>query len=93
MIDETYAVFAEWDFGCSKKENLERLRRENFIGTSTAARLRDFIFVLNRRFDPGNRDRALALLAKHRCAPKRRGCGSSPSVSPMLPVRWRQFRK
>ena len=26
MIDETYAVFAEWDFGSSKKENLERLR-------------------------------------------------------------------
>ena len=67
MIDETYAVFAAWDFGSSKKENLERLRRENFIGVRTAARLRDFIFVLNRRFDPSDRDRALVLLAKSGC--------------------------
>lgn len=67
MIDETYAVFAEWDFGSSKKENLERLRSENFIGVRTAARLRDFIFVLNRRFDPSERDRALVLLAKSGC--------------------------
>lgn len=67
MIDETYAVFASWDFGYSKKENLERLRSENFIGARTAARLRDFIFVINRRFDPGCRDRALVLLAKNGC--------------------------
>ncbi|CAH0356371.1 BrxA family protein [Sphingobium sp. CECT 9361] len=67
MIDETYAVFAAWDFGLSKKENLERLRRENFIGVRTAARLRDFIFVLNRRFDPNDRDRALVLLARSGC--------------------------
>jgi hypothetical protein len=67
MIDETYAVFAGWDFDSSKKDNLERLRRENFIGAKTAARLRDFIFVLNRRFDPNSRDRALALLAKNGC--------------------------
>jgi hypothetical protein len=67
MIDETYAVFAAWDFGSSKKENLDRLRRENFIGTSTAARLRDFIFVLNRRFDPNDRDRPLVRLAQSGC--------------------------
>ena len=67
MIDETYAVFAAWDFGSSKKDNLERLRRENFIGVRTAARLRDFIFVLSRRFDPRDRDRALVLLAKNGC--------------------------
>lgn len=67
MIDETYAVFAAWDFGTTKKENLERLRSENFIGVRTAARLRDFIFVLNRRFDPNDRDRALVFLAKNGC--------------------------
>jgi Putative inner membrane protein (DUF1819) len=67
MINETYAVFAAWDFGSSKKENLDRLRRENFIGTSTAARLRDFIFVLNRRFDPNDRDRPLVRLAQSGC--------------------------
>ena len=64
MIDETYAVFAAWDFESGKKENLDRLRRENFIGVRTAARLRDLIFVLNRRFDPNDRDRTLVLLAK-----------------------------
>jgi hypothetical protein len=67
MIEETYAVFAAWDFNSSKKDNLERLRRENFIGAHTAARLRDFIFVLNRRFDLDGRDRALVQLAKSRC--------------------------
>lgn len=67
MVDETYAVFAAWDFASTKKENLDRLRRENFIGASTATWLRDVAKVLNRRFDPGARDRALVLLAKNGC--------------------------
>src|SRR5256885_11988385 len=67
MIDETYAIFAAWDFGSSKRENLDRLRRENFIGASTATWLRDIAKVLNRRFDPSARDRALVLLAKNGC--------------------------
>jgi len=67
MIDETYAVFAAWDCGSSKKENLDRLRRENFIGASTTTWLRDIAKVLNRRFDPVDRDRALVLLAKNGC--------------------------
>jgi len=67
MIDETYAVFAAWDFASSKKENLDRLRHENFIGASTTTWLRDVAKVLNRRFDPGARDRALVLLAKNGC--------------------------
>src|SRR5712691_13138845 len=67
MIDETYAVFAAWDFGSSKKENLDRLRRENFIGATTTTWLRDIAKVLNRRFDPSARDRALVLLARNGC--------------------------
>ncbi len=67
MIDETYAVFAAWDFGSSKKENLHRLRRENFIGASTTTWLRDIAKVLNRRFDPTGRDRPLILLAENGC--------------------------
>ena len=67
MIPETYAVFAAWDFGSSKKENLDRLRRENFIGARTTTWLRDIAKVLNRRFDPVDRDRALVLLAKNGC--------------------------
>ncbi len=34
MIEETYAVFAAWDFERTKRENLDRLREENFIGAA-----------------------------------------------------------
>jgi hypothetical protein len=68
MIPETYAVFAAWDFDRSKRENLDRLRRENFIGTRSANWLRDVAKVLNRRFDPDRRDRALVVLAQTGCA-------------------------
>jgi hypothetical protein len=67
MIEETYAVFAAWDFALSKRENLDRLRRDNFIGVKTTTWLRDVAWVLNRRFEPGARDRPLALLAKSGC--------------------------
>jgi hypothetical protein len=67
MIDETHAVFAAWDFARSKRENLDRLRNENFIGASSATWLRDVAWVLNRRFDPNKRDRALVVLAKNGC--------------------------
>jgi len=67
LIEETYAVLAAWDFTRSKRENLERLRRENFLGARTATWLRDLAKVLNRRLDPEGRDRALALLAQSGC--------------------------
>jgi hypothetical protein len=53
MIDETYAVFAAWDFAQDKRENLDRLREENFIGAKQSYLARDVAKVLNRRFDPG----------------------------------------
>lgn len=64
MIDETYAVFAAWDFERSKRENLDRLREQNFIGASSVTWLRDVAKVLNRRFEPAGRDRPLVVLAK-----------------------------
>jgi hypothetical protein len=64
MIEETYAVFAAWDFERSKRENLDRLREQNFIGAKSTAWLRDVAKVLNRRFDPAGRDRPLVMLAK-----------------------------
>lgn len=67
MISETYAVLAAWNFARSKRENLDRLRDENFIGASSATWLRDVAKVLNRRFEPGGRDRALVMLAKSGC--------------------------
>lgn len=67
MIDETYAVFAAWDFARSKKQNLDRLREDNYIGATSATWLRDVAKVLNRRFDPSGRDRDLVVLAQRRC--------------------------
>lgn len=67
LIDATYVVFAKWDFARSKKENLDRLRNENFIGAGSATWLRDVAKVINRRFDPVGRDRALVTLAKNGC--------------------------
>ncbi len=67
LIEETYAVFAAWDFTHSKKENLDRLRAENFIGSRSTTWLRDVAKVLNRRFEPDSRDRPLILLAKSGC--------------------------
>lgn len=67
MIDETYAVFSEWNFAQTKRQNLDRLRNENFIGASTTTWLRDVAKVLNRRFDPDVRDRPLVILAKSGC--------------------------
>jgi hypothetical protein len=67
MIEETYAVFAAWDLALSKRQNLGRLREQNFIGASSTAWLRDVAKVLNRRFDPDGRDKALVVLAKNAC--------------------------
>jgi hypothetical protein len=67
MIEETYGVFAAWDFTRSKRQNLDRLRETNFIGASSVTWLRDVAKVINRRFDPDGRDRALITLAKAKC--------------------------
>ncbi len=67
MIEETYAVFAGWDPTQTKRQNLDRLRAENFIGAKSATWLRDVAKVFNRRFEPNSRDRALTLLAKRGC--------------------------
>ena len=68
MIGETYATLARWDLSVSKKENLDRLREENFIGARSATWLRDIAKVINRRLEPGGRDRALVILARGGCA-------------------------
>ncbi len=68
MINETYAVFSAWDFDRTKRENLDRLRDENFIGAKSITWVRDVAKVMNRRFEPEGRDRPLVDLAKHGCA-------------------------
>ena len=47
LLEETYAVFEAWDFARSKRENLDRLREENYIGAASSTWLRDVAKVLN----------------------------------------------
>jgi hypothetical protein len=68
MIDETYAVFAAWDFAQDKRANLDRLRADNFISAKSQTWLIDVAKVLNRRFEPAGRDRPLVQLAQAGCA-------------------------
>ena len=65
MIDETYGVFRAWDLARTKRQNLDHLRDTNFIGARSSTWLRDVAKVLNRRFDPDGRDRALVLLVQN----------------------------
>jgi len=67
LIDETFAVFRDWDFSLSRLENLRRVREENSIGATSTHWARDVAKVLNRRFDPDARDRSLVDLARGGC--------------------------
>jgi len=53
LIEETYEAFSCWDFALSKTENLYRIRETNSIGAKSQHWLRDVVFVLSRRFNPG----------------------------------------
>jgi hypothetical protein len=64
MIPETLTVLRGWDDDASKRENLDRLRHGNDIGARSATWLRDVAKVLNRRYDPSGRDRALVVFAR-----------------------------
>jgi hypothetical protein len=67
LIDETYAVFRDWDYGLSKLENLRHAREENTMGATSANWALNVAKVINRRFDPAGRDRPLVALAKAGC--------------------------
>ena len=70
LIEETYAAFQDWDFEISRRENLQRMKDLNTIGATSTNWLRDVGKVLNRRFEPNGRDRALVELAKAGCRPE-----------------------
>jgi hypothetical protein len=67
LIEETYAVFRDWDFSLSRVQNLRRVREDNTIGATSTHWARDVAKVLNRRFDPVGSDRPLIDLAKAGC--------------------------
>ena len=67
LLDETYVAFQSWDLDSSKSENLRRIRASGVLPLTSSHWLRDVSWVLNRRFDPGGRDRPLVELAKVGC--------------------------
>ena len=67
LINETYAVFRDWNFEMSRTENLRRVRKRNTIGATSAHWARDVAKTINRRFDPVGRDRPLVDLAVTNC--------------------------
>ena len=67
LIDETYAVFREWDFGKSRTENLRRVRDENTIAAASRHWASKITKAISRRFDPAGRDRPLTHLATAGC--------------------------
>jgi hypothetical protein len=70
LIDETYAVFRDWDYDLSKLDNLRRAREENTMAATSANWALNVAKVINRRFDPVGRDRPLVELAKASCDPE-----------------------
>lgn len=68
LIEETYSAFQEWDFAASKRGNLERLMENGVTSTGSRSWRRNVAKVLNRRFEPATRDRALVELAKAGCS-------------------------
>jgi Putative inner membrane protein (DUF1819) len=67
LIEETYAVFRDWDFEKTPEQNLDLVRRTNSVGAKSASWLVDIYKVLHRRFDPEKRDRVLVDLAQQGC--------------------------
>jgi hypothetical protein len=64
LVSETYQAFRHWDFGENREANIARLKESNVFGGESANWIRDVGFVLNRRFDPNGRDRALVRMAQ-----------------------------
>jgi hypothetical protein len=67
LIEETYSVFATWDFSRSRRENLNGVRARETVSATSTHWARDVAKVLNRRFDPAGRDRPLVELAQRGC--------------------------
>jgi hypothetical protein len=64
MVTETYEAFRHWDFDQDRRTNIARLKELNIFGAKSANWIRDIGFVLNRRFEPNGRDRALVRMAQ-----------------------------
>lgn len=67
LVPETYRAFQAWDWRQTKRENLARMREDNTFGSGSASWSLNVSKVINRRFDPGGRDRPLVELTKTGC--------------------------
>ena len=67
LIDETYTILREWDFGRTRTENLRRVREENRIGATSRQWCSKITKAFSRRFEPKGRDRPLAEIAIAGC--------------------------
>jgi hypothetical protein len=64
LVAETYEAFRHWDFGEDRRTNIARLKDLNIFGAPSGTWLRDLGKVLNRRFEPDQRDRPLVRMAQ-----------------------------
>lgn len=64
LISETYRAFQFWDLQKGRAENLSHLKDANPLGLPTASWIKNVVWAIGRRFEPGGRDRPLVELAK-----------------------------
>lgn len=67
LVTETYAIFAEWDFRRTKRENLENSSTLAMLAAGSEKRLADISRVIFRRFQIPGRDVPLIFLAQRHC--------------------------
>ena len=67
LVEETYHALRDWDFQCSKPQNLKRLADSPTIAAVSASWRQDIVGAISRRLDPGGRDRPLTELAQAEC--------------------------
>jgi len=64
LVEETYRVLACWDLAKSLRDNIATIRRDNPVGASNQAWLREVTATISNRFSGGDPVAPLVVLAK-----------------------------
>lgn len=64
LVEETYRILACWDVSVPLRQNLLRIRKQNPIGASNAAWLKEVVATMSNRFSSGDPIEPLVILAK-----------------------------
>lgn len=64
FVETTYRAFSDWDMSVAPAGNLERIKATNSVGASSEGWLKQFIRVVNQRYDLAGRDRPLIELVQ-----------------------------